>query len=288
MAAIEENFRYCSGVPTTAMPPNGGEDPNIEACRLFIDAIKQEKGTPALVVIDTMARSLRGLDENSAAAANLYLDNTERFRQGLKCTVLTVAHMSNKGDSTKKTPDFRGSSAFSAGFDAVWYTEKNDANATVMLKAKWLKDADEDRMQPVYFQLSKIDLGQGQSGVALKAVSSHLFNEGRDEETETKAPTSAEIHAGLERLGACPGKTGAWTEENGIGRGGVTTANLAKAILHNRGEDGTAKELANLGRYLSKAAKKPAINSLYVATDRGGNMGRIWAILREIPLVEDA
>jgi hypothetical protein len=94
------------------------EDPhaNLAEAKAYLDAAQE--GEPPLWSIDTQARSLGGMDENPAAAANWYLGLPEELRRGLQCTVLSIAHSSNKENSDGT--DFRGSSGFSAGFDAVW------------------------------------------------------------------------------------------------------------------------------------------------------------------------
>ena len=76
-----------------------------------------------LVVVDTLARSISGLDENETATASVYHEMTEYFVKHLDCAVLTIAHASNKNQEKwgrEHEPDFRGSSAFGAGFDATW------------------------------------------------------------------------------------------------------------------------------------------------------------------------
>ena len=148
-------FYYNRGVPLAAEGVKEG--------RAFIEAIHARVGAPAAVIIDTMARSLGGLDENAAASASLYLDLTEGLRAGLDCTTLTIAHSSNKGD--KPTFDFRGSSAFSAGFDSVWTLNKCDANNTVKFRGRWFKEHDVDSRGPYYFKLR-----QDENGIVLEAA----------------------------------------------------------------------------------------------------------------------
>jgi hypothetical protein len=127
--------------------------------KAFIEVIRETVGEPVLVVIDTMARSLGGLDENAAMSANAYLEMTEGLRDGLKCTVLTIAHATNKDRraNAAMTPDnldFRGSSGFSAGFDSTWITTRGEDNKTVTLTAKWAKDAPTD--DAVFYFKSKV------------------------------------------------------------------------------------------------------------------------------------
>ena len=182
---LDGRFFYNARVPTTAE----AADANIAMAKAYIDAVRALKGEPVLVVIDTMARSLNGLDENSAASAALYLNMTEALREGLNCTVLTIAHASNKKGSDKL--DFRGSSAFSAGFDAVWIAEKKEDTGAVKLHARWLKDADEEICGPLYFKLKKVEFqGEKRGGAVLESVDKSLF-EGRQRNEKGQVQGSA-------------------------------------------------------------------------------------------------
>ena len=122
-------FFYKTDVPASA-------EGNADAMR-YVDGIRQFC-TPVLVVIDTMARSLGKLDESTSASAALYLDVTKALRDAFNCTTLTLAH---EGKTEGK--GVRGSSAFVAGFDAVWHLDANKDNRTAMLEAEWLKDAED-------------------------------------------------------------------------------------------------------------------------------------------------
>lgn len=139
------------------------------------DALRYVEGirafcTPVLIVIDTMARSLGKLDESTSASAALYLDVTKALRDAFACTTLTLAHEGKTGGK-----GVRGSSAFTAGFDAVWYLEADKANQTAMLSAEWLKDADE--LGPHCFRVETVyvDGMENNKGAVLRwiEISSH-------------------------------------------------------------------------------------------------------------------
>lgn len=147
-------FFYKAAVPVTAK--------GMDECQAYIEGIRGQLGRgPVLVVIDTMARSMIGLNENDAGDVGLYLALTEGLRAALDCTVLTLAHSGK--DPTKGV---RGSNASQAGFDAVWLTEMNEANKTVKLEYKWLKDA--EGLGPFCFRLKHVSVAnmkQGKSAV---------------------------------------------------------------------------------------------------------------------------
>lgn len=137
-------FYYKADVPNTAA--------GVDECLHYIDGIRAVLGCdPALVIIDTMARSMAGLNENDAGEVGLYLKMTETLRSSLKSPILTLAH-SGKDEGR----GIRGSNASQAGFDAVWVAEMNDANRAVKLESKWLKDSED--LGPYCFRLKPVQV----------------------------------------------------------------------------------------------------------------------------------
>jgi hypothetical protein len=103
----------------------------------LIEALTATKLRYSLIVIDTVARALGGLDENSAKDAGLLLDAAGRLRDTFDCSVLLIHHTGK--DEGRGA---RGSSALIAGVDAS-YEVKLDAEALVVsLRCKKMKDAD--------------------------------------------------------------------------------------------------------------------------------------------------
>jgi KaiC/GvpD/RAD55 family RecA-like ATPase len=284
---IRGKFFYNANVPRV----DDSRDRKWEAeAREFLDAIR-EVGEPVLVIIDTMARSLGSMDENAAAAANTYLELTERFRQGLDCTVLTVAHASNKkGKNNVEEPDFRGSSAFSAGFDAVWVAQINKLNRTVELFTKYLKES--DSLPSVYFKLESVDVGAGNKrGAVLMAIPQSHFREGLDA-TPTKKDEGAGLFStnllieALRGAGAYPGGANQWHENGGLEpSGGVTTAFVVAAILglheaQKTKDEPTFQTSANADALKEKLQRfaKTDEGQLYVMRPGKGARSTSWAL----------
>lgn len=88
----------------------------------FINLIA--KHDPALVVIDTLARSAVGLEENSARDMGLFVGSLDTMRSHLNCGVLVVHH-------TGKDGKIRGSSALYAAADSVLSLTSNDGVITL-------------------------------------------------------------------------------------------------------------------------------------------------------------
>lgn len=86
---------------------------------------------PALIVIDTLASTYSG-DENDAAAMSKYLNSTLPWRLD-GCAVLIVHH-SNRADTGP-----RGSGAFKAGIDALFFMQDQDGSRVI--KCEKFRDA---------------------------------------------------------------------------------------------------------------------------------------------------
>ncbi len=91
----------------------------------------------ALIVIDTVARALGGLDENSAKDAGLLLAAAERLRDTFNCSVLLIHH-TGKDESRGA----RGSSALLAGVDFAYEVKAETNVLAVSLRCEKMKDAD--------------------------------------------------------------------------------------------------------------------------------------------------
>ncbi len=197
-------FYYKAAVPQTKA--------GMDEARRYIDGILGQLGdVPVLVVIDTMARSMAGLDENSSGDAGQYLGLTETLRLGLDCTILTLAHAGKKLDH-----GLRGSTAFAAGFDAVWVAEMNGANRTVKLEAEYLKDAED--LGPFCFRLKSVHVDGMKlgNGAVLAFVPLAEFN---------KTSTGDEAKMARRRIYDALAKMGARGVDIGL-----TTAQLAELL----------------------------------------------------------
>lgn len=150
-ATVERNFFLKCSVPLTR---DGADE-----TRAYIEGIRQRVGgSPVLVVIDTLARAMLGLDENAAKDAGLYLEMTEAMCREMNCTFLTCAHTGKKADA-----GIRGSGAFTGGLDYVWTVEKVGRQITVAPAA--LKDADMDKLGPYVLRLETVTVDGLRDGV---------------------------------------------------------------------------------------------------------------------------
>jgi hypothetical protein len=111
-AQLNANFRITFDVPQLAVP---------QAAREFMDELDMDGFQPSLLVIDTLARSFVGMDENGQRDAGLWVNSADALRQrGM--AVLVLHH-------TKKNTEFglreRGSGAFLGAMDTSFVLERN-------------------------------------------------------------------------------------------------------------------------------------------------------------------
>lgn len=111
-----------------------------------IEAIENRAVRPGLVVIDTTARSMAGMNENDAKDAGLFVEAADMLKRALNCTVLVVHHTGKDRDRGA-----RGSNAFLGGFDAALEAEANKVSKTLTLHIRRQKDADASEV-PFMFQ----------------------------------------------------------------------------------------------------------------------------------------
>lgn len=117
-----------------------------------VDRVAAESGdSPALVVIDTVARNFGAGDENSTQDMGAFIQAADSIRTGHEATVLLVHHT---GHTDKTRP--RGAMALKGAIDAEYRTDKDEAG-TVRLVCGKMKDAEEP--DPMAFKPATVDLG---------------------------------------------------------------------------------------------------------------------------------
>lgn len=115
-----------------------------------VDGIAQQHGPPGLIVIDTVARSFGGGDENSTKDMNLFVQAVDRLRERYKAAVLLVHH-SGHGDKSRG----RGSMALRGALDFEYRLDRGDDD---VIRMDCTKAKDFDRPAPMAFKLRSVEL----------------------------------------------------------------------------------------------------------------------------------
>ncbi len=106
--------------------------------------------TPALIVIDTLARNFGAADENSTSDMNRFIAHIDALRRRWGCTVLIVHHSGKDGSRGA-----RGSTVLRGAVDAEFEVSRDDAGL-VRLKCHKMKDA--EMPEPLAFTIEGVKL----------------------------------------------------------------------------------------------------------------------------------
>ena len=131
----DEAFRACFEVPQLATK---------EDVDRFLRDIKREELNPDVIVIDTLARSFVGKDENGPTDPGLWIESADRLRH-LGLTVIVLHHTSK---STEFGLKYRGSTAFMGAMDTA-FTLRRDGE---FIEVTCSKQKDYDEGPPFYMK----------------------------------------------------------------------------------------------------------------------------------------
>lgn len=115
-----------------AMPHLGSPEQVLEMCEQ-VKAV----GPIKLLIVDTLARFMAGLDESGSRDAGMAIEALEMIKRELGCTVLCLHHTGKDASRGE-----RGSSALRAGFDSGFELVADKDSSTAQVWARWHKDAE--------------------------------------------------------------------------------------------------------------------------------------------------
>lgn len=132
-----EGLRTPFGVITKA-PDFGHRTEDAAELVATVRSWLESVGNPPLaaIAIDTLARAMKGADENTAKDMTVFVDNCGVLEQAFGCLVLGVHHAGK--DVTKGS---RGSNALDGAVDVMWSVEKGEAAHTAAIH--YMKDGEE-------------------------------------------------------------------------------------------------------------------------------------------------
>jgi len=137
---------YFSEVPARLL-----DAAHANAVAAAVDSIAASKGNPALIVVDTLARSFAGGDENATKDMNDFIASVDVMKARYPGCVVLIVHHTGHSDKQRA----RGSLALKGALDAEYRVEKVDG--TIALICTKMKDAPEP--PPMGFALTGVDLG---------------------------------------------------------------------------------------------------------------------------------
>lgn len=149
LAAFKREHPDMASAPFTLLPVGldlHAQGDALAVCEAMPDA------APALVVIDTLARSMGAGDENTAKDAAMFVRNCDLIREATGAHVMVVHHTGKDEDRGA-----RGSSALRAAVDT-------EINVTSEGEIVCKKQRDMAYAEPLHFKLRGVLLGQDEDG----------------------------------------------------------------------------------------------------------------------------
>lgn len=114
--------------------------------------VRQHGQHPAMVVIDTLARTMAGSNENAVQDMQPFINECDRIQQRYNCVVILVHH-SGLGEGAKRR--MRGSSALKGAMDLEVFVNHEDG------LIEWTKTKDIEPHMPIKYKLEKVWFGEG-------------------------------------------------------------------------------------------------------------------------------
>ncbi len=159
--AARVHYGIPSGIPFWALP-RAVNFSDMKAVHELAGLIREAAGntTVGLVVIDTLARAMPGVDENSAGDVGRVIAACDWLKDQLGCTVMPVHHQGKDGDK-----GLRGSSALGGAVDTLLHATRQNSEAAdiVTLAIEYQKEAEEGA--PILFDLVVADATPGRTSL---------------------------------------------------------------------------------------------------------------------------
>lgn len=135
-----------------ARPNLGAEVPETDALIQHIKYLQSQMDCPVgLVIIDTLAQTIPGQDENQSGTMTGLVAQAEKVRRLVDATVLLVHHAGKNGDR-----GLRGHSSLLAALDTVIVVRRSKQDGSAAWALEKRKDGPEDASRS--FQLATVEL----------------------------------------------------------------------------------------------------------------------------------
>ena len=146
-------------VSRTAVGINNGN--NLAELKAELRSIAEEFGSPALIILDTLARNFGDGDENDTKDMTSFIAEVDRLNDEFDCASLIVHHAGH-GEKGRA----RGSSALKGALDVEYKISKQDDR----IRMSCTKMKDEDEPDPMSFYLVPIEMGQDEKGAIISSA----------------------------------------------------------------------------------------------------------------------
>ena len=146
-------------VSRTAVGINNGN--NLAELKAEIRDIAEEFGSPALIILDTLARNFGDGDENDTRDMTSFIAEVDRLNDEFHCASLIVHHAGH-GEKGRA----RGSSALKGALDTEYKISKQEDRIRMLCS----KMKDDDEPEPMCFYLIPVDMGEDEAGASINSA----------------------------------------------------------------------------------------------------------------------
>jgi len=184
MLAMKQHYNVGSDVPfyiAQEMPNFGANNGDAEALVELIQKLVPQHTPIVAVVIDTLARTMPGQGEDTAAMSQ-FVENCDIVARAFSCFIAAIHH-SPRSDDTRG----RGSNVLDGGADIVVSVIKNDATHVSTARVEAVKDSEEGLAWR--FHITQIELQDQNQNHGFAPLCETVSEPRREGATETKAKT---------------------------------------------------------------------------------------------------
>ena len=141
MMAMREHHSAGPEIPfytAHEMPNFGTNNGDAEHLVLLIQKLLPPSQRVAVIILDTLARTMPGQSDSDPAAMSMFVENCNTVAEAFKCLVGAVHH-SPRGDDTRS----RGSNVLDGAADVIISVTKDDVTHVSTAKIEAIKDSEE-------------------------------------------------------------------------------------------------------------------------------------------------
>ena len=146
-------------ISRTSVGINNGN--NLSELKAEIRRIAEEFGSPALIILDTLARNFGDGDENDTRDMTRFIAEVDRLNDEFNCASLIVHHAGH-GEKGRA----RGSSALKGALDAEYKISKQEDR----IRMSCSKMKDDAEPEPMCFYLIPVDMGKDEAGAVINSA----------------------------------------------------------------------------------------------------------------------
>lgn len=219
-----------AGAPVFKLLPSSVAVSTGEELDALIPEILALNISPALIILDTLARNFGPGDENSQKDMNAFVRGVDRLIEATGAAVLVVHHTGK--DDTKGE---RGSSAFRGALDTSIFVKRKGRTVTLINKAPHGKQKDAEEFEDIHLAAATVAFEMGgveEKTLVLTLDTNPVQDEGEDEgsQREPFAPRGARQKAIISALEKAAKQDRALSLNALVGMTGIEKSNLSATL----------------------------------------------------------